>query len=137
MALAGLILAQPILAAYGQGNPRLEKLYATFMSPCCWQQNLTVHDSPVANQLRAQIQQMVQEGRSDEEIKLSLIQKHTKRILAIPEGSQRVWLFATPWLAGVAGLLALVWAIRRYTNSSPNPITEGAVPAELDEDWLE
>lgn len=135
--LALLALVQPLRATYGQEDPRLARLYGSFMSPCCWQQNLTIHDSPVANQLRAQIQQMVREGRTDEEIKSTMIQVHSKRILAIPEGAERVWLFLTPWFAGAVGLLALVWVIRRFRATVPNAALAGVVPAEVDEEWLE
>jgi hypothetical protein len=41
-------------------DPCQAKLYSMFMSPCCWQQNLGVHQSPVAEQLRREIQVLVQ-----------------------------------------------------------------------------
>lgn len=139
-ALTALVLSQPLLATYGQEDPRLEKLYGTFMSPCCWQQNLTVHDSPVANQLRDEIRRWVREGRTDEEIKSRLIDRYTARILAIPEGAKRRWLFVIPWAALCAGLVLLTWTILRMRLRDPSQVpVPSTMPTRLvlDDDWPE
>ena len=133
-ALAFLILIPRLWAIYGQENPRLEKLFGTFMSPCCWQQNLTVHDSPIANELRSQIRQAVLDGRTDEEIKASLVKQYSKRILALPEGAGRVWLFWTPWVAIAAGLLGLALAIRHFRSTRAEQAFTGVAPVEIDEE---
>jgi len=103
----------------GATNPRLTKLYHLFMSPCCWQQNLSIHQSPVADQLRRQIQTMVQEGRSDDEIKAAFIREYSKRILAMPEGTERWWLDLTPGAFLIAGLFVVVakLRVRRQTGN--------------------
>ena len=113
LAIILVLTASPLFATYGKDNPRLQKLYSTFMSPCCWQQNLTLHDSPIAQQLREAIQIMVKEGHSDEEIKALMVQRYTKRILALPDGPERVWLMLTPWLASLTGLFGLLSFLRR------------------------
>ena len=118
---------------YGQGDPRLEKLYTTFIAPCCWRDNLAEHDSPAADQLRSRIQGMVQNGQSDDQIKETLIAEFGPRILALPEGTQRVWLFWTPWLIGAAGLAA-IFAWMQRARHRPNLAT-GLPPAELPEGW--
>jgi len=130
-----LVLAQLAQAGYGAGNPRLERLYATFISPCCWRENLTVHNSEVADELRARIVVMVQAGRSDDEIKSALIEKYGKRILALPEGSQRLWLFLPPLLAGAGGLMIVLLFLRRSRFRANVPAWAGLPPAELDENW--
>lgn len=112
--LAALLCVAPFtFAGYGSENPRLEKLYSGFISPCCWQENLTVHDSPVARQLRAEIATMVQSGRSDDEIKAEFVQRYGKRVLALPEGSARIWLFWTPPAAALAGFVVVLLWLRR------------------------
>ena len=122
-------------AGYGAGNPRLERLYATFMSPCCWQENLTLHNSQIADELRAQIVVMVQAGRSDGEIRSAFIQKYGKRVLALPEGGQRLWLFWTPAMAGVAGLTIVLIFLKRSKRRASVPVWAGLPPAELDDNW--
>ena len=135
-----LLNSTSLFASYGQGNPRLEKLYATFMSPCCWEQNLTAHDSQIARELRVRIEAMVSEGRSDEEIKAAFVQQYSKRILALPEGAERNWLFLTPWLAAGTGLAALLLFLRRMRPDIAGPHLEaptlkGPALAELESEW--
>ena len=63
-----IVFARP--ASGGDANtPRLEKLYRTFIAPCCWSKNLMEHNSQVAAEMRGKIDLMVQAGRSDDEIK--------------------------------------------------------------------
>lgn len=128
-------IAQIASAGYGADNPRLEKLYATFISPCCWRENLTLHDSQIAQELRAQIVVMVQAGRSDDEIKSAFIQKYSKRILALPEGGERLWLFWTPLLAVATGLLMVSLFLRRSKIRASVPVWAGLPPAELEDNW--
>jgi cytochrome c-type biogenesis protein CcmH len=123
-------------AGYGAGDPRLEKLYSTFMAPCCWRENLTLHDSGAAEELRASIRTMVREGRSDEEIKTALVKRYTKRILALPEGPQRTWLFWTPWLVAAAGLSLVTAFLRRLGKRSGLRVSAGMAAEPVDGwDW--
>ena len=109
-----LALAPVAQGRYGSGDARLERLFSTFISPCCWRENLTVHDSEIARELHSQIQTMVRDGRSDDEIKAMLVKEYTRQILAVPDGSQGVWLFLTPWLAFFAGTAGVVFLLSRW-----------------------
>lgn len=136
IALSSLIVSMPAWAVYGKEDPRLERLYERFMSPCCWQQNLTLHDSPVANELRASIQAMVQNGRSDEEIKEALVATYGKRILALPEGPARHWLFATPWTISGVALIGLAAYLRRLLRPNAE-FSPNVAPAAPEDGWEE
>jgi cytochrome c-type biogenesis protein CcmH len=129
-----LLAAVPLLGSYGKGNARLERLYSTFMSPCCWQQNLTLHDSPIARELRAEIQRMVASGRSDQEIKADLVRRYSKRMLALPDGPERLWLIATPWLLSAAGLFGVALFVRRLRAEGPSAGPSRDL-VEFDADW--
>jgi cytochrome c-type biogenesis protein CcmH len=122
LVLAALItcLAPTAWARYGNEDPRLQKLFQTFLSPCCWREDLTIHDSPTADQVRAQIRVMIAEGKTDDQIKNTLVNEHTKRILTMPEGASSTWLFSTPWLFGLLGLSVLILTVRRIVGSKPN-----------------
>ena len=101
-----IVFARP--ASGGDANtPRLEKLYRTFIAPCCWSKNLMEHNSQVAAEMRGKIDLMVQAGRSDDEIKSVFVAKYGARVLALPEGAPRVWLFWTPVVVAAAGLVAV------------------------------
>jgi len=117
-AVSILVLVPLLHAGYGSDNPRLAKLYGEFISPCCWRENLTVHDSPVAQQLRDQIAVMVRQGKSDDQIKSSLIGVYGKRILALPEGEERTWLFMTPVAIVVLGAGFVCLALMRMRKQA-------------------
>jgi cytochrome c-type biogenesis protein CcmH/NrfF len=130
--LAALLSIAPFaIAGYGSENPRLEKLYGTFISPCCWRENLTVHDSQIAQELRARIATMVRSGRSDDEIKSALVAQYSKQILALPEGTQRVWLFLTPLAVAAAGLAAVSLRLKRLMVRSGTPVPTSLPPASM------
>ncbi len=134
-AFAFLALAPLAHAHFGNEDPRLERLFSTFISPCCWQENLTVHDSEIARQLRGQIRTLVLDGRTDDEIKVVLVKQYTRQILALPDGSQGVWLFLTPWLATGAGALGVVFLLNRLRTRSATPAMADLIPAELESGW--
>lgn len=115
-----LFFLLPLLvrAGYGQGDARLEKLYASYISPCCWRENLSVHQSPEADRLRARIAGMVREGWSDQQIKQALVGEYGKRILSLPEGGVNLWLFGTPVTVLAAGAVGLVWLLRRMRRAA-------------------
>lgn len=104
--------ALPLRADLANGDPRLQRLFRSFMAPCCWRENLSVHHSPKADELRAQIRASVAQGLSDEQIKQQMLAEFTIRILANPEGSSGAWLKYSPWVVTTLGLAALTWIIR-------------------------
>lgn len=140
------VLVVPLLLAFAgsagaslaNGDPRLEKLYPMFIAPCCWRENLMVHHSPKADELRSAIAQLVSEGKSDEQIKALLIEQYSTRILALPEGSRGTWLQWTPRLLGLAGFGVVVWAIQRSLSKRHQPppaAPTGDLPDLPESEW--
>ncbi len=118
------------------GDPRLEKLYAQFISPCCWKENLLAHHSPLADELRDEIKQQIAAGKSDDEIKDAFIAKYSQRILSLPQGVRGQWLSWTPIAAITAGLIVLLLAIRRLQRQpSIDPAVQIGNLPEVDFDW--
>lgn len=105
------------------GDPRKEKLFSLFIAPCCWRENLLMHHSPKADELRAEIERLIAGGSTDEEIKRAFVEKHSLRVLALPEGARAGWLWWMPPAAAFCGLLGLVFFIHR---SRRHPAAEAA-----------
>jgi cytochrome c-type biogenesis protein CcmH/NrfF len=105
--LFAVVILTPPVSRGDAPNSRLERLYATFIAPCCWSKNLMEHNSQVAAEMRCQIDLMVQSGRSDDEIKSIFVAKYGERVLALPDGVPRMWLFWTPVAVAAAGLIAV------------------------------
>jgi cytochrome c-type biogenesis protein CcmH len=118
------------------GDPRLEQLFRRFIAPCCWRENLFVHQSPKADELRAAIRRDVAAGKTDAEIQQGLVREYSTRVLAMPEGAARAWLQWTPLLAGMMGVGAIGWFVRRSIQNAP-VVVDGPVaplPVELEEE---
>ncbi|MEQ1887199.1 MAG: cytochrome c-type biogenesis protein CcmH [Bryobacteraceae bacterium] len=131
-----LAAAVPLQAQHHSDDPRLEKLYASFISPCCWRENLTVHDSPIADELRTRIASMVAAGETDEHIKDLLVKEYTKQVLSLPEGTAFTWLFATPAMMLLIGGALLLLLLKRMRQLPATPaVTPNLMPADLEEDW--
>lgn len=79
------------------------------MAPCCWSENLAMHRSEVAAEMRAEIGRRVREGQSDREILDAFIARYGQRILVVPEGKLGDILL---WAPPVLFLLALVFVVR-------------------------
>jgi cytochrome c-type biogenesis protein CcmH/NrfF len=117
------------------GDPRKEKLFTMFIAPCCWRENLLAHHSPKADELRAEINKFIEQGRTDEQIRQTLITQYTTRILAVPDGEKGQWLSWTPPAAAAAGLAILAIFIKRSTRP-PAPATPTAnLPDLPDSEW--
>ena len=117
------------------GDPRKEKLFAMFIAPCCWRENLLAHHSPKADELRAEINKFIEQGRTDEQIRQTLITQYTTRILAVPEGEKGQWLSWTPPAAAVAGLAILAIFIKRSIRPPAPPAPGTNLPDLPDSDW--
>lgn len=119
--LLATTMAGMLRANIANGDPRLEQLYRRFIAPCCWRENLFVHHSPKADELREAIRKDVAAGKTDAEIQQALVQQYTTRVLAMPEGAARTWLQWAPVVAGALGLGAIGWFLRRSIASAPAP----------------
>ncbi len=116
-----LVLLSAALAAvaWGQAKDRVRALQEKLIAPCCWSESVAAHRSEVAAEMRAEIARMVQEGRSDREILDFYKARYGTRILMEPEGQLRLWAYTIPAAATVAGLILVVWLIRRMVRPQP------------------
>jgi len=130
--IAALVAACAPIASFAAENAmeRQQRLEDRFMAPCCWVQTVRHHDSEISRQMRAEIKDLIEKGRSDEQITEFFVQKYGERILASPpilgRGALAYWLPIGSLLAGVIGLGVVIrkWQKKRLTaNASPPPTT--------------
>lgn len=116
--------------AWGQASGRIRALQEKLIAPCCWTENVAMHRSEVAAEMRSEIARMVQDGRSDREILDFYKAKYGTRILMEPEGQLRLWAYTIPIAATVLGVALVVWIIRRMLKPRPenSPGGVGAAP---------
>lgn len=129
-----LLLTTLALAAFAAPNPtearRIEKL---FIAPCCWSEDVAVHRSGAAEEMRAEIEKMVAEGRTEAQIVDHYVAIHGERILLEPRGARSVWLTTTPAVVTLAALAALVLIVRAMMRRRPSQQLAAAAgpPPEL------
>ncbi len=106
---------------YAAQPPDLEEqtraIAAELRCPVC--QNLSVADSPseLAQQMRALVQEQLQEGKSPEEIKKFFVSKYGDWILlAPPKKGFSLLLWVLPYTAAFLGLVFVVFVTRRWVR---------------------
>lgn len=108
------VLVGPRSLAAQQTEARARQVEARFVSPCCWRENLAVHDSQVAEQLRTLIAEMVQSRRTESQIVDYMVARFGERILREPRGNRFRFLNLTP----IAALAIGLWLVLRFLAGS-------------------
>jgi cytochrome c-type biogenesis protein CcmH len=122
-----LFLGPPTLEGQ-ETDARIRQIEAHFVSPCCWRENLAVHDSQVAEQLRALITQMVESGRTESQIVDYMVARFGERILREPTGARFRFLTITPIVALGIGFF---WVIRFLLHARHLTLGESNIRAVL------
>jgi cytochrome c-type biogenesis protein CcmH len=99
------------------------------MAPCCFRQQVSVHQSPTATEVRRDIRARLAAGESRQAILDAYAAEHGEGVLAVPPASgSNLVLYVLPPLALVGSILLVVAVIRRLslpTGRRP----EAALPA--------
>jgi len=129
----GLWLA--VAAADPQTIEREAKLLETkLMAPCCWAQQVSLHQSPAADEIKQHIRRLLAEGKTGQQILDGYVAQYGDRILAEPPARGfSAALYVAPWifLAGSVGLVVVV--VRRMRTSGPGLAKAEAAGAPPDE----
>jgi cytochrome c-type biogenesis protein CcmH len=89
--------------------PGARELEGKLIAPCCWTQTLDIHDSPIAEQLRAEISQRLKRGEQAATIEDDLAARYGEKIRAVPRGEDPRQ--ALPVLVGGAMGIAAIWLV--------------------------
>jgi len=115
--LVTFVLVLPMtLVALQRGDA--DKIEARFVAPCCWHENLAVHNSPAADAMRAEIATLIASGRTEKEIMDHYVARYGERILREPRGQRWLWLTMTPvFVLGCASAQLLRFLLRVKSRS--------------------
>ena len=109
------------------------------LAPCCWEQTLDVHQSPLAAGLRTEIAQRLDAGETTAAVEDELVSRYGERMRAVPKGKDP--RAAMPYMVACGLLLGLLlpyllW--RRWSPVARRPDARGhrglkmAADAQLD-----
>jgi len=133
----GLWLA--VAAADPQALEREAKQLETkLMAPCCWAQQVSLHQSPAADEIKQNIRLLLAEGKTGQQILDGYVAQYGDRILAEPPARGfSAALYVAPWifLAGSMGLVFVV--VRRLRTPGSQPAKADPVSAPPDDDESE
>ncbi len=98
---------------------RYQQLIQELRCPKCQNQNLADSNSPISVDLRNQVQRLLEEGKSNNEIKTYLSDRYSDFILYRPQVKQNTWaLWIAPIVLLLIGLLILYRIFQRQKNTA-------------------
>jgi len=123
-----LVLAATLAAPQAAPlDPALEaearQIETEVIAPCCWSQQVSVHQSPAADQMRADIRAMLADGRSHDQVLETFVAQYGERILAVPRArGYKLSLYVLPVVLLVASAFVLGLLVRRMAGrGAPAP----------------
>lgn len=136
--LAGVALTAPLSASAAAPRTSLPAVESQVMCVTC-KIPLTVAQSPQANRERAFIQELIDQGQSEAQIKQALVAQYGPQVLALP-GTQgfdlAAYLVPVALVVFVVGLLAMLLPRWRRRVRTPAAAVAGAPGASADAEQL-
>jgi cytochrome c-type biogenesis protein CcmH len=112
---------------------RFQQLTHQLRCPMCQNETLADSNAPIARDLRNQIFRMMQQGKSDEEIKQYLVARYSRFVLYDPPLTPGTWLlWFGPLLILLGGAGVVLVAIRKRSRAG-SIATEA--PTDNGDDW--
>jgi cytochrome c-type biogenesis protein CcmH len=105
-----LLLANAEVVAFSDESlrPRYQQLIEELRCPKCQNQNLADSNSPISNDLRVQVQRLLEEDLSDQQIKDYLVARYSEFILYRPEVNKTTWLlWGSPVIFVLLGMMVV------------------------------
>lgn len=97
-----------------------------------------LHRSPAADEARAELRGLIDEGKTEPEIREWFVGKYGERVLLTPTGEKAQALFWAPILTAALALIVGGLALRRWTMHRAAPVAAPAATLDLDDsewDW--
>ena len=99
------------------------------VAPCCWSQQVSVHQSAAAAEIKTEIRDALRAGRSRRQIVDAYVTEYGPRILVEPPARGfGAWLYVLPVAALVLSAAGVGLLVRRFTRrGAPEPSLEREV----------
>ena len=98
---------------------RYQNLLEELRCPKCQNQNLADSNAPISNDLKEEIQRLLEQGLDDDDIKRALTERYSDFILYDPKFNKNTYFL---WLAPFIVLLIGFWWV--YSMSTKNDISQ-------------
>lgn len=122
---------EPIEFRDAAEEARFRELSAELRCVMCQNQSLADSNAEIAGDLRAQVLELMREGKTDREIKDYLVARYSDFVLYNPPVRPVTWLlWFGPGLLLLGGAIVLVVVVRRRSGQAP-----AQPPAEDGQEW--
>jgi len=99
----------------------------------CQNESLAGSRSDLANDLRREIRTLIQEGKSDDQIRTFMVDRYGDFVLYRPPVKPITWLlWIGPFVILAIGIAGLLMYLRRRNQSMPNTILSAADNQKID-----
>lgn len=123
-----LLAAIPLLAVPSSAIEReARELEAMLVAPCCWSQQVSLHQSEAASQIKTEIRLGLNAGQTRQQILDGYVAQYGTRILIQPPAKGfSATLYVLPVVAFVFSAGGVAWMVRRFTRR-PSPVDAAAL----------
>ena len=139
LALASLafLLVAPVFAqehgevqvAARAADPQVEAtaraMEGRIKAPCCWNQTLDIHGSPISQELKAEFRTRLARGETAAEIEADIVDRYGERILAVPPDSPLGTFALVAVLMAMASLVGVFLFGRRWRRKPGDDAGDG------------
>ena len=108
----------PLAAWSEQDELRWRELNEELRCLVCQNQSIAESNAPLAEDLRVQVRQMIEQGKSDQDIRLYMTQRYGDFVLYRPPWNPRTWLL---WAGPLFMLLIGGYFVWKLRNDSEAP----------------
>ncbi len=119
----------PIMAS-SENKPTVDEIAGYLIAPCCYRQTVQVHYSAVAEQMKEEIRQMIEAGKTKDEIIDFYVGKYGEKVLAMPprKGFDIFAYLMAPIFMVLSLAVMFIYLKKRLGPGKP---AKGTVPSAL------
>jgi cytochrome c-type biogenesis protein CcmH len=138
MAAVPLSRRRFLFAGSSTPDDEIRAIEEMLIAPCCWRQQLSIHESPHAESLRSEVRSLVHAGRSRHEILTVFVERYGNRILASPPAKGFfLWVYVLPPLSVAGGAIAFAFFLYRAASSRQQHLPADAHPSSVHDAQIE
>ncbi len=127
MMVPAFAASEPLIFTDAEREVRFQQLTLELRCLVCQNQNLADSDAPLAQDLRKEIYNMMQDGRTNDEIKQFLIDRYGDFVLYMPPvKSNTLVLWLMPAILLFGGALVVLIVVRKRTLNPGGPEEENS-----------
>jgi cytochrome c-type biogenesis protein CcmH len=131
-ATAALVFVSALGVAADGLESEAKAIEAMLVAPCCWSQQVSVHQSEAAAEIKGEIRVALKAGRTRQQIVDAYVDRYGARILIEPPASGfAAWLYVLPVVTLLVSAGGFAFVVKRFarrgasTVATPEPSSAG------------